>query len=93
VTERPLEEAGAPDEPAVTDGAERGEADQGDARPEQGEPAPSTRRRPRPRRAVRGGTNPSAEDVPDVVAPRQEPSPGETQHDRWLREQRPPHWD
>jgi len=31
--------------------------------------------------------------VPDVVPPREEPKPGETQHDRWLREQRPPHWE
>jgi hypothetical protein len=45
------------------------------------------------RRAERPGTNPSAEDVPDVVPPREEPKPGETQHDRWLREQRPPHWE
>ena len=47
----------------------------------------------RRRRAVREGTNPSAEDVPDVVAPREAPAPGESDHDRWLREQRPPHWE
>ncbi|WP_345201317.1 hypothetical protein [Fodinibacter luteus] len=41
---------------------------------------------------MRPGTNPSAEDVPDVPAPREAPE-GETQHDRWLREQRPPHWE
>ena len=93
MTERPSEEPCAPDEPAVSAGAELGEAHEADARPQDGEPAPSTRRRRRPRRAVRGGTNPSAEDVPDVVAPREEPSPAETQHDRWLREQRPPHWE
>ncbi len=50
------------------------------------------RRRVR-RRAERPGTNPSADDAPDVVPPRAEPKPGETQHDRWLREQRPPHWE
>jgi hypothetical protein len=41
---------------------------------------------------VRSGTNPSAEDLPDVVPPREEPAPGESAHERWLREQRPPHW-
>ncbi|MFL6154126.1 MAG: hypothetical protein ACJ72B_17250 [Ornithinibacter sp.] len=56
---------------------------------EQRSPAP---RRPR-RRAERAGTNPSADDAPDVLAPREEPKPGESQHDRWLREQRPPHWE
>lgn len=47
----------------------------------------------RRRRAVRGGTNPSAQDVPDAAAPRDAPAPDEAQHDRWLREQRPPHWE
>jgi len=56
-----------------------------------GTPKPS-RRRVR-RRADRPGTNPSADDTPDVVPPRGEPKPGESQHDRWLREQRPPHWE
>lgn len=60
--------------------------------PEDAGAVPPKRRR-RPRRAVRGGTNPAAEDVPDVVAPRDPAAPGETQHDRWLREQRPPHWE
>jgi hypothetical protein len=55
------------------------------------QPKPS-RRRVR-RRAERPGTNPSADDAPDVVPPRAEPKPGESQHDRWLREQRPPHWE
>ena len=55
------------------------------------QPAPA-RRRVR-RRAERPGTNPAADDAPDVLAPREEPKPGETQHDRWLREQRPPHWE
>ena len=53
---------------------------------------PRAKRR-RPRRAVRGGTNPSAQDLPDVVPPRDAPADGETQHDHWLREQRPPHWE
>ena len=53
---------------------------------------PGRRRRVR-RRASRPGTNPSADDAPDVVAPREDAKPGETQHDRWLREQRPPHWE
>jgi hypothetical protein len=55
-------------------------------------PEPTRRRRTR-RRAERAGTNPKADDAPDVVPPRGEPVPGETQHDRWLREQRPPHWE
>ena len=53
---------------------------------------PGTRRRRR-RRGARSGTNPSAEDLPDVVPPREPPPPGEGGHDRWLREQRPPHWE
>jgi hypothetical protein len=59
-------------------------------RPDPQEPRP--RRRVR-RRADRAGTNPSADAAPDVVGPREEGTPGETQHDRWLREQRPPHWE
>lgn len=55
-------------------------------------PKPAGRRRVR-RRASREGTNPTADDAPDVLAPREEPAPGESQHDRWLREQRPPHWE
>ena len=55
-------------------------------------PKPAGRRRVR-RRASREGTNPAADDAPDVLAPREEPAPGESQHDRWLREQRPPHWE
>lgn len=51
-----------------------------------------TRRRVR-RRAERAGTNPTAEDVPDVVPPRDPGAADETGHDRWMREQRPPHWD
>lgn len=54
------------------------------------QPHPKVRRR---RRAEREGTNPSAEDLPDVVAPREAPGPGDSPHDRWLREQRPPHWE
>ena len=92
MTEGTSGQPSAPDEPAgaapeATTGADeaRPEREKGDAEP--------VRRRRRPRRAVRGGTNPSAEDLPDVVAPRDEAAPGETQHDRWLREQRPPHWE
>ena len=59
---------------------------------EPAEPSKPSRRRVR-RRAERAGTNPSADDAPDVVPPRAEPKPGESQHDRWLREQRPPHWE
>ena len=58
---------------------------------EKREQAPAKRRRRR--RAVRGGTNPSAQDLPDVVPPRDAPAPGESASDRWLREQRPPHWE
>jgi hypothetical protein len=47
----------------------------------------------RRRRAERDGTNPSAEDLPDVVPPRDDSAPGDSPHDRWLREQRPPHWE
>ncbi|GAA4392490.1 hypothetical protein GCM10023153_11530 [Ornithinibacter aureus] len=59
--------------------------------PAEGLPGPG--RRTKRRRAVRSGTNPSAEDLPDVVPPREEPAPGESAHERWLREQRPPHWE
>lgn len=52
--------------------------------------APERRRR---RRAARAGTNPTADEAPEVVAPRAVPEAGETPHDRWLREQRPPHWE
>ena len=32
--------------------------------------------------------------APDVVGPpTAEPDGAESQHDRWLREQRPPHWE
>jgi hypothetical protein len=71
-----------------SDGAEPVEQ----AEPDDTTGAPRSRRRVR-RRAERPGTNPSADDAPDVVPPRSEPKPGETQHDRWLREQRPPHWE
>jgi len=60
--------------------------------PQPPEPNTTSRRRVR-RRAERAGTNPSASDVPDVVPSRPGPTPGETPHDRWLREQRPPHWE
>ncbi|HEU5240393.1 MAG TPA: hypothetical protein VFU25_00135 [Ornithinibacter sp.] len=97
MTEPPSGEGSTPGDPRARGGApdthaDASEADEALAGPEQPEPTPPTRRRRR-RRAVRGGTNPAAEDVPDVVAPREEPTPGETQHDRWLREQRPPHWE
>ena len=54
------------------------------------QPRPKVRHR---RRAERSGTNPSAEDLPDVVPPREDAGPGDSPHDRWLREQRPPHWE
>jgi hypothetical protein len=97
VTDPRSGEDSRPDDLVVTGGApgpdaDAAEADEGRAEPEQSGPAPPTRQRRR-RRAVRAGTNPAAEDVPDVVVPREEPTPGETQHDRWLREQRPPHWE
>lgn len=50
-------------------------------------------RRRRRRRAERSGTNPTAEDLPDVVPPRAPQQEGEEPHERWLREQRPPHWE
>ena len=34
-----------------------------------------------------------ADEAPDVLGPREAPGPGESEHDRWLREQRPPHWE
>lgn len=78
-------------DPAAQGGvAHAGSAQNHDQGP--GAAAGSTRRRVR-RRAERAGTNPAADDAPDVLAPREEPKPGETQHDRWLREQRPPHWE
>ena len=99
MTEPRSDKGSATDDPVVTGSARDADADAAEAgeRPpgpeeQRADPTPPTRRRRR-RRAVRGGTNPAAEDVPDVVAPREEPTPGETQHDRWLREQRPPHWE
>jgi hypothetical protein len=86
MTDRPGDAVGQPEStvptPQTVPSASAGSAES---------PKPS-RRRVR-RRAERPGTNPSADDAPDVVAPRAEPEPGETQHDRWLREQRPPHWE
>ncbi len=58
---------------------------------EPGRTGPTRRRRSR--RAVRPGTNPSADDVPDLAPERARPGPEETDADRWLREQRPPHWE
>ena len=55
------------------------------------EERPALRRR-RPRRAEAPATNLAAEDGPDVVEPSERDGP-ETPHDRWLREQRPPHWE
>ncbi len=57
------------------------------------EPTDPRRRRRVRRRVDRPGTNPSADDAADVAGPRDDGQPGETQHDRWLREQRPPHWE
>lgn len=82
MTEQPPDDVGHPD---------AGEW-QVPGQPEREKREEPTRRRRR-RRAVRGGTSPSAQDVPDVAAPRDAPAPGEEQHDRWLREQRPPHWE
>jgi hypothetical protein len=87
-----------PDPAAPVRKADAGEST-GDAEESTGDAEESTEAPPRPsrrrvrRRAERPGTNPSADDAPDVVPPRSEPKPGETQHDRWLREQRPPHWE
>jgi hypothetical protein len=54
----------------------------------------SSRSRPRrPRRAVRPGTRRDADESPDVVdGPREEPG-GDGERERWLRDQRPPHWE
>lgn len=68
-------------------------ADEPDAGPPAHPDDVPPRRRRRPRRAARAGTNPRAEDLPDVVAPREPGGADETPHDRWLREQRPPHWE
>ena len=59
---------------------------------EDAEEAPPARRRRR-RRASRAGTNPVADDGPETTEPRAEPDGPESPHDRWLREQRPPHWE
>ena len=84
----------------TADGRAAGGARQAPGQPEREKVAqppvegvPGTGRRKKRRRAVRSGTNPSAEDLPDVVPPREEPAPGESAHERWLREQRPPHWE
>ncbi|WP_392544486.1 hypothetical protein [Oryzobacter telluris] len=61
-----------------------------------GEPERELRpaRRPRrPRRAHRPGTNPGVDDVPDVAPPRDPGTADDSDHDRWLRAQRPPHWE
>ena len=34
-----------------------------------------------------------ADESPDVTPPREEPATPESERDRWLREQRPPHWE
>ncbi len=47
----------------------------------------------RSRRAHRSGTNPAADDAPDVAPARDAENPAESDHDRWLRAQRPPHWE
>ena len=47
----------------------------------------------RRRRASRTGTNPDADDAPEAATPRPHGHQGEDAHDRWLREQRPPHWE
>ena len=78
---------GEPGEAGGSEGSAMSEA----AQPDGGEARQARGRRPR--RAVREGTNPSAQDLPDVVPPREEPPPGESAQDRWLREQRPPHWE
>ncbi|QIM21757.1 hypothetical protein G7075_12515 [Phycicoccus sp. HDW14] len=54
---------------------------------------PERPRRRRPRRAVRPSTHPDTDDAPDVAEPRDAPAEGEGPHERWLREQRPPHWE
>ncbi len=60
----------------------------------QPDPSPESGPRPRgPRRAVRQGTKPSADESPDVAAGEPDAAPEEAEHDRWLREQRPPHWE
>ena len=93
MTEHP-DPAAPVQEPHAEESAAKGEPDEstGEADEAVGPPTRPSRRRVR-RRAERPGTNPSADDAPDVVSPRSEPAPGETQHDRWLREQRPPHWE
>ncbi|NHA67630.1 hypothetical protein [Phycicoccus flavus] len=59
-----------------------------------GSDAPGARSsRRRARRAVRPATNPGTDDAPDLATPREDPGPGHSPHDRWLREQRPPHWE
>jgi hypothetical protein len=41
---------------------------------------------------MRPQTNPAADDTPDLAEP-SEHGDAEKPHDRWLREQRPPHWE
>lgn len=50
-------------------------------------------RRRRPRRAVRPATDPQADDSPDLAEVTDAPPVREVARDRWLREQRPPHWE
>ena len=90
MAEPPIDQSASPGAP---DGPEDQPFWQVPGQPEREKREQPRAKRRRHRRAVRGGTNPSAPDVPDVVEPRDAPAAGETQHDRWLRDQRPPHWE
>ncbi|GAB3282486.1 hypothetical protein GCM10027449_24510 [Sinomonas notoginsengisoli] len=83
-----------------TDDAHRGSApDAADAAPD-GDPASDGQRemrRPRgARRVTMPGTGPATAEEPEAPrAPKEESgesSSGEDEHDRWLKEQKPPHW-
>lgn len=66
--------------------------------PDAGSHAAAELRRPRGgRRVTVPGTGPASADGPEapVPAPTEEPGPtnaGERERDRWLKEQKPPHW-
>lgn len=57
------------------------------------DPTPPPEPARRPRRAVRGRTDGAPEQTRDDTDVGWGEVPDESAHDRWLQEQRPPHWE
>lgn len=107
MTDRPGEEPRVPDEPAVEDDPTVPPEHRPIVPPALREPVDLTFESPgQPeremrdlgekrsrRRARRSGTNPGADTSPDTPSSRPPAPEGEDARDRWLREQRPPHWE